>query len=301
VPVVVEITLRLEGSITAANLNEAAKDALVESFAQLIRHLVAPEMITLSVANARRRLLDVDVQFEVTTDSTDVAGQISDIAQGNLSTLSVPAGATVSSDVSVAIADHALAAFTAKYGEVQVRCTAACGSLCPRSRLGGSAYSHYSKTVLHGNGASPYTPRMDDLIPHDQIGYVASTGGMSGTLSYDGDSYNYDSEPTHHEYCSWIIEAPGEISVSFDSLNPQGNSFEVAIVMCDNCWGQDQYSGKWADFGRELIGKMTPESVSKTRVFSSSTGYLTVTFTSDGAVTARTQRDSAHTVHTAYA
>jgi hypothetical protein len=44
-----------------------------------------------------------------------------------------------------------------------------------------------------------------------------------------------------------------------------------------------------------------PESVSKSRVFSSSTGYLTVTFTSDGAVTARTQRDSAHTVHTAYA
>ena len=256
-PVVVEISLRLEGSITAANLNEAAKDALVESFAQLIRHLVAPEMITLSVANARRRLLDVDVQFEVTTDSADSAGQIRDIAQGNLSTLSVPAGATVSSDVSVAIADHALAAFTAKYGEVQVRCTGACGSACPRSRLGGSAYSHWSKTDKTDDydlGAPPYTPSMDHLVPHAHIGYVASTGGMAGTLTYDGDdSYIYDSDETFegqvvwwNEYCNWIIEAPGEISVSFDSFIPQGNYLRVGIVKCDNC-GTAIYTGRKRD------------------------------------------------------
>jgi hypothetical protein len=71
---VVEVTIRLEGSISAADMNDAAKNTFKESFAKLIK--VAPELITLSVRNARRKLLAVDLKMEILTPGAKI-GDIS--------------------------------------------------------------------------------------------------------------------------------------------------------------------------------------------------------------------------------
>ena len=89
---------------------------------------------------------------------------------------------------------------------------------------------------------------------------------MSGTFS-DG-SGNYG----NNENCWWLIEAPGEIRVSFSSFDTESNYDNVSIYRC-NCESSSQrilrHSG----------------SLSSSNVYTSSTGLLKVTFTSDGSQT----------------
>ena len=100
---VVEVTIRLEGSISAADMNDAAKNTFKESFAKLIK--VAPELITLSVRNARRKLLAVDLKMEILTDSSGSAEKIQQAVQSaDLKSIDLPPGAKIG-DISVLIND----------------------------------------------------------------------------------------------------------------------------------------------------------------------------------------------------
>ena len=100
---VVEVTIRLEGSISAADMNDAAKNTFKKSFAKLIK--VAPELIKLSVRNARRKLLAVDLKMEILTDSSSSAEKVQQAVQtADLKSIDLPPGAKIS-DISVLIND----------------------------------------------------------------------------------------------------------------------------------------------------------------------------------------------------
>jgi len=102
---VVEVTIRLEGSISAADMDDAAKDTFKKSFAELIN--IAPELISLSVSNAdaRRRLLAVDLKMEILADSSDSAQKIQeDVQKADLGGIDLPPGATVG-DITVRVND----------------------------------------------------------------------------------------------------------------------------------------------------------------------------------------------------
>ena len=99
-------------------------------------------------------------------------------------------------------------------------------------------------------------------------GCSPSSEGTSGTFS-DGSG---DSDYGNNEDCWWLISAPGEdISVSFSSFDTESGYDYVSIDRCDTA----------ACESTERIGRLSGSSVSSSNVYSSSTGFLKVTFTSN--------------------
>ena len=103
-------------------------------------------------------------------------------------------------------------------------------------------------------------------------GCSPSSGGTSGTFSDGSGNSNYGNK----EDCWWLISAPGgAISVSFSSFNTQSCCDYVSIYRCDTatCDGSSERILREA-------GTLSPSNV-----YSSSTGFLKVTFTSDSSST----------------
>ena len=104
------------------------------------------------------------------------------------------------------------------------------------------------------------------------------SGAVSGTFS-DGSGYgnNYG----NNEDCWWLIAAPGTdtISVSFSSFRTESGDDYVRIFRCDTAACETDST--------ERIASLSGSSVSSSDVYSSSTGFLKVTFTSDSSSTSR--------------
>ena len=103
-------------------------------------------------------------------------------------------------------------------------------------------------------------------------GCSPSSEGTSGTFSDGSGNSNYD----NNEDCWWLISAPGgDISVSFESFDTHFYEDYVSIYRCDTatCDGSSERILRAA-------GTLSPSNV-----YSSSTGFLKVTFTSDGGTT----------------
>ena len=102
-------------------------------------------------------------------------------------------------------------------------------------------------------------------------GCSPSSGEPSGTFSDGSGNSNYD----NNEDCWWLISAPGgDISVSFSSFDTESGYDYVSIYRCDTATCDDS-----SEILRQA-GTLSPSNV-----YSSSTGFLKVTFTSDGSVT----------------
>ena len=96
-------------------------------------------------------------------------------------------------------------------------------------------------------------------------GCSPSSGATSGTISDGSGSYN------NNEDCWWLIAAPGaEISVRFSSFNTESGYDYVKI-----------YTSSSED-ASDRIASLSGSGSSST--YSSSTGYLRVTFTSDDII-----------------
>ena len=99
-------------------------------------------------------------------------------------------------------------------------------------------------------------------------GCSPSSGGTSGTFS-DGSG---DSDYGNNEDCWWLISAPGgDISVSFSSFDTESGYDYVSIYRCDTATCDDSSERILREAG----------TLSPSNVYSSSTGFLKVTFTSD--------------------
>ena len=102
-------------------------------------------------------------------------------------------------------------------------------------------------------------------------GCSPSSGGTSGTFSDGSGNSNYG----NNEDCWWLISAPGgDISVSFSSFDTESPFDYVSFDRCDTatCESTERIL-------REA-GTLSPSNV-----YSSSTGFLKVTFTSDSSTT----------------
>ena len=78
----------------------------------------------------------------------------------------------------------------------------------------------------------------------------------------------------NNENCWWLIESGSEISVSFSSFDTESGYDYVSVYRCDT-----------AACGSSQRILRHSGSLSSSNVYSSSTGFLKVTFTSDGSVT----------------
>jgi hypothetical protein len=104
-------------------------------------------------------------------------------------------------------------------------------------------------------------------------GCSPSSEGTSGTFSDGSGNSNYG----NNEDCWWLISAPiisasfSDISVSFSSFDTESGYDYVSIYRCDTatCDGSSERILRQA-------GTLSPSNV-----YSSSTGFLKVTFTSD--------------------
>ena len=104
-------------------------------------------------------------------------------------------------------------------------------------------------------------------------GCSPSSGETSGTFSDGSGNSNYD----NNEDCWWLISAPGgDISVSFSSFDTESGYDYVSIYRCDTATCDDSSERILREAG----------TLSPSNVYSSSTGFLKVTFTSD-STTAR--------------
>ena len=96
----------------------------------------------------------------------------------------------------------------------------------------------------------------------------------SGTFSDGSGDSNYD----NNEDCWWLIAAEGEIRISFSSFRTENSlSDSVHIYECDTAA---------CELGRRVeIARLYGACVSLSDEYSSSTGFLKVTFTSDSYIT----------------
>jgi hypothetical protein len=94
-----------------------------------------------------------------------------------------------------------------------------------------------------------------------------STGTSSGTIS-DGTS-----DYTNNANCNWLIASSGLISLSFSSFNTESGYDVVTINRCTS-----------SSSCVEQVASLSGSSVSLSTIYTSSTGYMQVVFTSDGSV-----------------
>jgi hypothetical protein len=94
-----------------------------------------------------------------------------------------------------------------------------------------------------------------------------STGTNSGTIS-DGTS-----DYTNYANCNWLIASSGLISLSFSSFNTESGYDFVTINRCTS-----------SSSCVEEVARLSGSSVSLSTIYTSSTGYMQVVFTSDGSV-----------------
>jgi len=104
-------------------------------------------------------------------------------------------------------------------------------------------------------------------------GGCSPSEALSGTFS-DGSG---DSDYDNSEDCWWLIAAEGEIRVSFSSFSTELQNDIVYIYACDTAACEPER--------RAEIARLYGSSVSLSDEYSSSTGFLKVTFTSDGGYT----------------
>ena len=98
-----------------------------------------------------------------------------------------------------------------------------------------------------------------------------SSGSISGTFSDGSGNSTYG----FNEDCWWLISAPDNISVSFSSFDTESCCDYVSIYRCDTATCDDSSERILREAG----------TLSPSNVYSSSTGFLKVTFTSDGSNT----------------
>ena len=96
-----------------------------------------------------------------------------------------------------------------------------------------------------------------------------STGTFSGTIS-DGTS-----DYVNNLNCNWLIASSGVISLSFSSFNTESN-YDFVTINSFTLGGTG-----WEDV--EQVAKLSGSSVSPSAVFTSSTGYMQLVFTSDSS------------------
>jgi len=100
---VVEVTFKIEGSLSAADMDDATQTAFLKSFAGVLR--LSSERMSLSIGDARRRLLAVDLTISILAKSSASAAEIkANVESADLSTVDLPDGATIGS-ISVVVKD----------------------------------------------------------------------------------------------------------------------------------------------------------------------------------------------------
>jgi hypothetical protein len=156
------------------------------------------------------------------------------------------------------------------------RCTSSsCSSAEQIARLSGSVSSSNVYTSSTGYLEVLFTSHSGSAVTcSGSCGCNSSSGQSSGTLT-DG-SGNY----SNNEDCTWLISSPNEIHLSFTSFNTEPGHDNVTIRRCteSSCSGctEESCSGSATEQIARLSG-----SVSSSDVYTSSTGYLQVLFTSN--------------------
>jgi len=100
---IVEVTFKIEGPLSAADMDDATRTTFLKSFAGVLR--LSSERMSLSIGDARRRLLAVDLTISILANSLASAAEIkANVESADLSTVELPDGATIGS-ISVVVKD----------------------------------------------------------------------------------------------------------------------------------------------------------------------------------------------------
>ena len=105
----------------------------------------------------------------------------------------------------------------------------------------------------------------------------SAAAAQSGSIADGSGSWSY----SNGEDCSWVISSVGDssISISFSQFETESSSDRVVIYSCSSSDGATSCKSS------SELASLSGSSISSSRSWTSTTGYMRVRFTSDSSVT----------------